>query len=139
MVLSIIHAITTAIHSAFGESFEIYTQPISQGLKLPCFVVLSQNPTLERFRSNRYFSQNQFCIQFFPSHKNKHAQCDEVLQRLCHTLEVLVISGNLTRGTNFSSERKDGVLVVTCNYDMFLDVVPSVNLMGEYQLDTTQI
>lgn len=120
MINKIIDGISVAIHSEFGESYEIHTESIKQGLTEPCFSILCLNPTIEQFLGKRYFRTNQFCIHYFPSSNEPQSECFSVTERLMTTLETITVDGDLIRGTKMNSEIIDGVLSFFVNYDMFV-------------------
>lgn len=125
MINRIIDAISISINSEFGDDYEIYTEGVEQGLEEPCFSIFCINPTNELFRNNKYFRNNQFCIQYFPSTSEPKAECNSVLERLYGCLELITIKENettdsLTRGSRMSGEIVDGVLNFFINFNMFV-------------------
>lgn len=120
MINEIIDGITIAISAEFGDDYEIYTENIEQGLTEPCFSVLCLNPTIEQFLGKRYFRTNQFCIHYFPSSDEKRFECNKVMERLFKCLEIIVVDGDLIRGTSFHAEYSEGVLNFFINYDLFV-------------------
>lgn len=139
MINSIIDAISIALNSAFGEGYEIYTESVEQGLKEPCFSIFCLNPTNRLFRGERYFRQNMFCIQYFPSTDEKGAECNDVSESLFDCLEYISVEGNLTRGTKMHGELVDWVLNFFINYDMFVYKVKETTPMGELQKTNTGV
>ena len=119
MIQRIIDAICLAISSYFGDDYEIYTESIEQDLKDGSFAVLCLSPTNSRYLGNRYLRTNQFCIHYFPKTNKPKAECLEVIEALCDTLELIEIDGDLLRGTNMSNEIDEGVLHFFVNYDFF--------------------
>lgn len=125
MINKIIDAISISLNSEFGDGYEIYTESIEQGLQEPCFSVFCLNPTNDLFRNNKYFRNNQFCIQYFPSTAEPKAECNAVLERLYGCLELITVVENettnsLTRGSRMKGEVIDGVLNFFVNYNMFV-------------------
>ena len=120
MINKIIDGISVAIHSEFGDPYEIYTESVEQGLNEPCFSILCLNPTVEQFLGKRYFRTNQFCVHYFPSSNEKQSECHNVMERLVSTLEIINVDGDQCRGTEIHSEIVDGVLSFFVNYDMFV-------------------
>ena len=119
MIQRIIDAICLAISSYFGDDYEIYTESIEQGLKDGSFAVECVNPTNSRYMGNRYLQTNQFCIHYFPKTDKPQAECLEVIEALCDTLELIEVDGDLLRGTDMSNEMDEGVLHFFVNYDFF--------------------
>ena len=131
MINKIIDGISKAINKEFGNSYEIYTEEIEQGLKEPCFSIVCINPTNNLFRQNRYFRQNQFCIHYFPSSKEKRLECQQILEKLYQILEYFEIeeifegktSISKTMGTKMNGKYDDGVLHFFVNYDMYVNKI----------------
>lgn len=119
MINKIIDGISVAINSCFGDDYEIYTEPVEQGLKEPCFSIVCINPTIEQFLGTRYFRTNQFCVHFFPSSSDKRAECYSVMERLTNALEIIEVEGEKVRGTKMNGEFDD-MLHFFVNYDMFV-------------------
>lgn len=125
MINEITDGISLAINSDFGDTYEIYTESIKQGLNEPCFSILCLNPTLKQFMGNRYFRTNQFCIHYFPSSEETRSECHTVAERLFSVLEYITVGDDLIRGTEMHCEIVDDVLSFFVNYDLYVykDVV----------------
>ena len=120
MINKIKDGISVAINSEFGDSYEIYTESIEQGLIEPCFSVLCLNPTINKVLGNRYFRKNRFCIHYFPSSDEKRSECYEVIERLMDALEFITVDGDQCLGTNLHCEVVDNVLSFFVDYDMYV-------------------
>ena len=120
MINKIIDGISVAIHSEFGDNYEIYTESVEQGLKEPCFSIVALPFTNEQFLEKKYFITNQFCIHYFPSSDESRNESFIVMGRLFDVLEYITVDGDLTRGTGMKAEFVDGVLNFFVNYDMFV-------------------
>lgn len=139
MINSIIDAISISINSVFGDGYEIYTESIEQGLEEPCFSIFCLNPTNNLFLGKRYFRQNQFCIQYFPSTDEKNAECNTTMERLFDCLELITVNGDQVRGTKMNGEIVDGVLNFFINYDMFVYKVEVKTPMEELERTQTDV
>ena len=135
MISKIVDGICIALNAEFGDTYKIYTESIEQGLQEPCFSVLCVNPTNELFLGKKYFRQNLFCIQYFPSSNDKYEECMEVLERLYDCLEIISVGDDSQRGTQMHGEVVDGVLNFFVNYDMFVYRVESVDDMETLELN----
>lgn len=120
MTNSIIEAISTALDAEFGEKYEIHMEEIKQGLKEPCFFIVSLNPTTELFLGKRYFKTNNFCIQYFPESAKKQRECNDVAERMNWCLEYITVDGDKCRGTKMHNEVIDGVLNFFVSYNFFV-------------------
>ena len=136
MINKIIDGISEAINKEFGDGYDIYTESIEQGLEEPCFSILCLNPTNEQFFGKRYFRQNQFVIQYFPSTDEKNAECNAVRERLFDCLDIIIVNGDQTRGTKMKGEIVDGVLNFMLNFDMFVYSVQELDKMDSHSVST---
>ena len=136
MINKIIDGISEAINQEFGDGYDIYTESIEQGLEEPCFSILCLNPTNEQFFGKRYFRQNQFVIQYFPSTDEKNAECNAVRERLFDCLDIIIVNGDQTRGTKMKGEIVDGVLNFMLNFDMFVYKVQELDKMDSHSVST---
>ena len=117
----IIDGVCKALSDEFGAGYEIYTEDIKQGLEEPCFSVRLISPSTTQFLGKRYYMTNQFCVHYFPKSKTAvNEECFDITDRLTSCLEYITVNGDLTRGTEMSSEIVDGVLSFFVNYDMFV-------------------
>lgn len=130
---SIIEAISTALDAEFGEKYEIHMEEIKQGLKEPCFFIVSLNPTTELFLGKRYFKTNNFCIQYFPESAKKQRECNDVAERMNWCLEYIIVDGDKCRGTKMHHEVVDGALNFFVNYDFFAYKHEVSQAMGEME------
>lgn len=139
MINKIISAISEALHSEFGDAYEIHKESIEQGLQEPCFSILCINPNIEQFLGRRYFRQTQFCIHYFPSTAQKFEESFGALDRLMDCLEYITIDGDVTRGTKMNGEVADGVLNFFVNFDMFVYKGKNDEIFMETQKVSTDV
>ena len=125
MINKIIDGISVAINSEFGDSHEIYTEAVEQGLSDGSFSILCLNPTSKQFLGKRHFRTNKFCIHYFPKSNEPRSECQGVIERLMDCLELITVEGDLVRGTSMNSEIVDGVLSFFVNYDLFVYKEPN--------------
>lgn len=138
MINSIIELIGVSLNAEFGDEYIIYTESIEQGLSEPCFFLFCINPTSRVFLKNRYFRENQFCIQYFPADKDRaKEECNAVAERLFLCLEYITVTGDLVRGTKMKYEIIDGVLNFFVNYDLFVYKVVTPDVMEEISENVT--
>lgn len=121
MINSIIEAVSISLNAEFGDNYTIYTETVEQGLNEPCFFISCINPTNSLFFDKRYFRKNQFCIQYFPTDKDRaKEECSEAAERLFSCLEYINVTGDLVRGTKMNCNVVDGILNFFVNYDLFV-------------------
>ena len=120
MINKIIDGISIAIHSEFGDHYEIYTESVEQGFEEPCFSIRCLNPTINPKLGKRYFRTNQFCIHYFPESAEERSECNAVAERLICALGYITIDGDLCRGSGVHYEVVDNVLSFFVNYDLYV-------------------
>lgn len=115
MITEIIDGLCLKIHSIFGDSYEIYTEPSKQGLNAPCFFIacISQSHTAKL--RGRYLNSYLFCIQYISEQDRSKEECYKVYEKL-HALEYIEAGGDLIRGTDMKGEAADGVLSYFITY-----------------------
>lgn len=133
MTNAIVEAISTALDAEFGEDYEIHMEEIKQGLKPPCFFIVSLNPTTELFLGKRYFKTNGFCVQYFPQSDKKQRECNDIAERMNWCLEYITVSGDKCRGTKMHHEVINGVLNFFVNYDFFVYKKEVSEVMGDME------
>lgn len=124
MINGIIASIGKAINTEFDKEANIYIEKMEQGLKEPCFFILSINTAERKFFNRRYKFNQSFVIQYFP--KNKKSSNEEmfiVADRLMGALEYIEQLGTeektILRGKNRNYKIVDGVLNFFVDYDFF--------------------
>lgn len=120
MIKSITEAVCIALNAEFGDGYTIYTEPVEQGLKEPCFFVFCIRSAGRRFPGRRYFQENLFCVQYLPADRDRETEeCGTVAERLFSCLGC-INAGNPVRGTKMNYEIVDGVLHFFADYDLFV-------------------
>ena len=136
MINSIIASISISLNAEFGDEYTTYTESVEQGLKEPCFFLSCINPTTRVFLGKRYFRENQFCIQYIPSAKDRaKEECNAVAERLFLCLEYITVGDDLMRGAKMKYEVVDSVLNFFVNYDLFVYKITVSNVMEEISAD----
>lgn len=138
MINSIIEAISVSLNMEFGDRYEIHMEDIKQGLKEPCFFIMSLNPSKESYPGKRNFRESPFVIQYFPESENVRKECNETAERMMYCLEYITITGEErpTRGTDMKYEIVDGVLNFFINYDFFTIMPETDTSMETLKSDT---
>lgn len=121
IINKIIDGISESLNKEFGDTYEIYTEDIEQGLQEPCFSIVCINPAMNQVLGKRYFKPNSFCIHYFPKNKNEaKSEINDVTEKLFNCLEYIEVDGDLCSGTELHAEPVDGVLNFFVNFDLFV-------------------
>lgn len=119
MVNNIINAISIKLNQVFGDGYRIYDESVKQGLKEPCFFVLTLNPSQSTLIGNRYFRQHPFDIHYFPLVTDSKRELQDMGSKLFEVLEYITLEdGDLLRGQEMRYETVDGVLHFFVDYNM---------------------
>jgi len=129
MVNKIITGISQKLDSEFNSSsdqYDIHTESLEQGLEEPCFFIFSLKPMQTKIVGNRYFSNQSFDVQYFPSNQlidgelKTNYELNEVEGRLMDVLEYITVDGGIVRGTKMNAETIDNILHFFINYNMIV-------------------
>lgn len=136
MVNKLVDGIVRAISAAFGDEYEIYTEPVTQNLTPPCFLVETVQPEYEHYFWKRYREKVSFCIHYFPKGPDAAEECNAVFDRLTDCLEYITVEDRLIRGTGMKAEFPDGeAMHFLVDYEVFLQSVDETDKMGDYSLE----
>ena len=118
MLNEIIKGIATALHTEFGNGYEIYQNDVEQGLQEPCFFIAVLKPDLTRLPSGRYLATNPFDIHYFPRSMGDNTELCTAAERMEECLEFITLpSGVMLHGTGMSYQIVDDVLHLFINFD----------------------
>ena len=96
MTNKILDAISQALNSEFGDSYELYSENIKQDFKEPCFFIMCLNPSEQNFLGNRYYRKYLFDIQYFPKNKKSpNSELYEMQERLFNCMEYINMGNTL--------------------------------------------
>ena len=119
MVNEIVDGISRALREEFGEDVFIYTDDTTQGIEPPCFSIVSVEHASTQKRPGRYLLENSFCIHYFPSTIEPHAECRGVAERMNRCLEIITHGDDLIRGRDQHDDIDDNVLHYFVTYDFY--------------------
>ena len=131
MLNDIVNGISIKLNSIFGDSYEIYTENVKQGLKEPCFFIKTL-PTINKpllgKRAQRTYS---FVISYFPKDGNEEMM--DVSELLLEHLEYITLeNGDVIRGHSLQTEIIDDVLHFSVNYIVFVNKSENGETMGSF-------
>lgn len=150
MLNEIVEGIAIALHTEFGDGYEIYQNDVEQGLQEPCFFITVLKPELSPLLKGRYLATNPFDIHYFPMTSGDNAELCDAAERMEECLEFITLpDGGMLHGTSISYQIVDDVLHLFVNFNCIvtrriptepMETVTtdaSVKLMGglEWQLE----
>jgi len=125
MINFIIAGISKKLNEVFGDEYDIYTEQVAQGMKEPCFYILSVNAVNKPMLGARYLRTYSFCVKYFPkSNTGPNAECNNISDDLFLALEYIAADGSMMQGMNMQSHSADGFLEFTVDYEFFIRAIP---------------
>lgn len=130
----IIKGVCKNLEKQFSD-IPIYTERVNQGFDEPCIFVYLKNSQLNLFRDKRYYMKNTVCVEYFAPQQVENSSCGGVLEKICFSLEEISCD-SIMRGSDIKCDIKDGALMVSCSYNMFVYIAQRENteLMGSLKL-----
>ena len=120
MLADIVNGISIKLNSVFGDSYEIYTENVEQGLEEPCFFIKTLPTTNTPLLGKRKKRTYSFVISYFPEKGNEEMM--RVSETLLNEMEyITLLNGDMIRGHSLQAEIVDDVLHFSVNYVVFLN------------------
>jgi len=125
------------LSDTFGETYEIYTEPVRQDLVPPCFCVhlLSASTTLEP--NGVKVLTGLFDIRYHPAAPMGNMEMYRVANTLTGALELISVEGVKLRGVDRRWEVFDEVLHFFVSYTLRYVVLPDSEVMEKLENNTT--
>ena len=124
MYNDILDAGTRKLNELFGDDYEIYTDPVKQGLTEPCFFVQILEPTEKPMIGCRYYRETGFIIQYLPKETPQTLrEMNRAAELLMDGMEYITLAdGSQLRGTGRSirPDLDERLLTFLVSYGMFV-------------------
>lgn len=124
MYNDILDAITRRLNELFGDGYEIYTDPVKQVLREPCFFVQLLEPAEKPVVGRRYFRETGIAIQYLPGEPAQILrEMNRATEILMNGMESITLAdGSLLRGTGRSArpDLEEGVLTFFVSYNLYI-------------------
>lgn len=134
MLNEIVHGISMALNTTFGDGFEIYQNDVEQGFEEPCFFIAILKPERDTLIGRRFGMRNPFVIQYFPTESGKQDEMCMVAEQMMDALTFIDLpSGDILHGTGMSYEIVDNVLHFFVTY-----YVPMVKTVDPTYMETLE-
>lgn len=118
MTQLLLDGICMALYGEFGDAYEIYTEPVEQGLEEPCFIVLPDLFQVSPGIGGQERHRMKISLSYYPVQEEHYADCCAVLKRLYDCLSVVAFGTDYIRGFDFFGQVDDeGVLQVELTYE----------------------
>ncbi len=117
MLSSIIDGISSALSSEF-VGLDIYTEPVEQGIKKPCFEVVCENVKYMQLLGNRYKYLTDFKIIYYPASQTPNGECLDKLEIVGSTLSEIQVDDIVVRARNITADIVENKLILKCKFDL---------------------
>ena len=115
----IITGMTIKLRAAFGEGYDIFVEPVEQGLSDRCFLVSSLKPQQTPMIGRRRFRSYPFDIAYLSDFGEEDRMT--VLDKLMEEMEFITLQdGTVMHGTGMNAETEDGILHFFVSYNTFV-------------------
>ncbi len=138
MLNSIIDGVSLALNSSFSGT-DIYTEPVEQGIKKPCFEVICEKVECKQLLGKRYQYLTAFNITYHPAGHEPNNECLEQLEVLSVCLSQIQVGNIVVRARNISAEIIENKLKFSCNYDLIFFKVDTEIKMGVLESNNIKI
>lgn len=133
---SVIQAVSTALHAAFGDDYRYYRDPVQQGASLPCFFIAPLEPVFHPLLGARSRLDVPLDVHYFASQEGDYGELSRMAGRLPAVLEVVELPGGPVRGREMRWHIEEGVLHFFVTYTVFLMRQDEETDMGEIAVET---
>ena len=137
MVSDVVAAVSTALHTVFGDGCRCYQDPVPQGAQTPCFFLGILEPSVKPLLGVRSRLEVPMDLQYFPEQEGSHKELTETAGKLPGALEVVELPGGPVRGREMRWRIEDGVLHFFVTYTVFLMRQEEKIDMGEIAVETS--
>lgn len=100
------------------ETYEIYTNHVKQGLKMPCFFIKILPSNKKRLVGNRFENELNLVIHTMLEEEDIE-QLNSIADKLYELEYITLINGDILRGVDMKTEISDGVLLFFVTYKYF--------------------
>ncbi len=138
MLNSIINGIAIALSNDFA-GLDIYTEPVEQGIKKPCFEVVCEKVDSKQLLGNRFQYGTSFKITYHPSGSEPNSECLAQLEKLSVCLVAIQVEDIVVRARNISAEIIESKLVFSCDYNLIYFKVEDIDKMEILQNNTVKV
>lgn len=118
------------------EEADIYTETVKQSLKKPCFVVICDQMSCQRFLGNRFFYSIPVCIDYFADSVSTKEKEYAQYELMADWLEVLPIDDGYIRGSHIHTTTENGRMHFWITYEYYGVKTEEKDMMGS--LDWTR-
>lgn len=117
----IVTGMTIKLNAVFGEEYDIFTEPVEQGLGDRCFFITSLKPQQTPMIGRRKFRVYPFDIAYLSDFGEEDRLA--VLDKLMDEMEFITLAdGTVMHGTGMNAEMEDGILHFCVSYNTFVYV-----------------
>lgn len=114
----IIDGVSIKLSELFGENYELYTNNVKQGLKMPCFFIKTLPSSKKKLIGNRYENEINLVIHSILQEPNLE-ELNNISDRLYELEYIKLLNEDMLKGYDMKTQISDGVLLFFITYKFF--------------------
>ena len=114
----IIDGVSIKLNELFGENYELYTNNVKQGLKMPCFFIKTLPSSKKKLIGNRYENEINLVIHSMLRESNLE-EFNNISDKLYGLEYITLLNGDILKGYDMKTQISDGVLLFFITYKFF--------------------
>lgn len=114
----IIDGVSIKLNELFGQDYELYTNNVKQGLKMPCFFIKTLPSSKKKLIGNRYENEINLVIHSMLRESNLE-EFNNISDKLYELEYITLLNGDMLKGYDMKTEISDGVLLFFITYKFF--------------------
>lgn len=114
----IIDSVSIKLNELFGENYELYTNNVKQGLKMPCFFIKTLPSSKKKLIGNRYENEINLVIHSMLREPNLE-EFNNISDKLYELEYITLLNGDILKGYDMKTQISDGVLLFFITYKFF--------------------
>ncbi|MBQ8003218.1 MAG: hypothetical protein IJ297_07230 [Clostridia bacterium] len=122
MIDEVVRSIAAAIRAVVPPEYEIYTENVHQGAKLPCFFVECKDAQRVDMLNNQFFIRAELAVICENDSDTKKQETDSITAVLFHALRVVYAGKQQLNGRRISGKWQDGRFVINATYDIWPNI-----------------
>ncbi len=114
----IIDGVSIKLNELFGQDYELYTNNVKQGLKMPCFFIKTLPSSKKKLIGNRYENEINLVIHSMLRESNLE-EFNNISDKLYELEYITMLNEDILKGYDMKTEISDGVLLFFITYKFF--------------------
>lgn len=119
MIDEVVLSVAAAIRAVVPPEYEVYTENVHQGAKLPCFFVECKEAKRVDMLNSQFFIRAELAVTCESDSDTKKQETDSVTAVLFHALRFIRAGEQQLNGRRISGKWQEGRFVINVTYDIW--------------------